>query len=169
VLWSNQVNFYANLLNSGTHDGPVHFKQLPVPNDNSALTVLQICVQMTTTSTGLQAYDDHQSSLNDVTAPQAFSATTATTTATMTQVPTTTTAITKVTLLKLDKCFLHPTKKTTNNATMKSDSLLAQFNSAILTARTNAQNLLLPSIQDNSAIMMATHTGYSLQFIVELL
>jgi hypothetical protein len=33
VLWSNQVNFYANLLNSETHDGPVHFKQLPVPND----------------------------------------------------------------------------------------------------------------------------------------
>jgi hypothetical protein len=45
---------------------------------------------------------DHHSSLNDVTAPQAFSAT-ATTTATMTQVPVITTAITKATLLKLDK------------------------------------------------------------------
>ncbi len=125
VLWSNQVHFYANLLNSETHDGPVHFKQLPVPNDNSALTILQICVPMTTTSTGLQAYDDHHSSLNEVTARQAFSATTATTTATMTQVPTTTTAITKATLLKLDKCLLHLIKTTANNATMKSDSLLA--------------------------------------------
>jgi hypothetical protein len=29
------------------------------------------------------------------------------------------------------------------------------------------QNLVLPSIQDDSAIMMATHAGYSLQLIVE--
>jgi hypothetical protein len=36
-----------------------------------------------------------------------------------------------------------------------------------LTARINAQNLLLPSIQDNLAIMMATHASYSLQLIVE--
>jgi hypothetical protein len=29
------------------------------------------------------------------------------------------------------------------------------------------KNLLLPSVQDDSAIIMATHAGYSLQLIVE--
>jgi hypothetical protein len=67
-----------------TNDSPA--KQRPVPNDNSALTILQICVPMTITSTGLQACNNGLSSLNDVTSPQALSATTATTTATMTQV-----------------------------------------------------------------------------------
>jgi hypothetical protein len=74
---------------------------------------------MTTTSTGLQAYNDHHSSLNDITAPHAVSAMTATKTATMTQIPATTTAIMKVTLFKFDKCFLHPAKITANNATIK--------------------------------------------------
>jgi hypothetical protein len=106
------------------NDSPVHFKQLSVPNDNSALNILQICVPMTTTSTGLQAYNDHHSSLNDVAAPQAFSKTTATMTATMTQVPAITTAIMKATLLKLDKCFLHPAKTSASNATIKRESLL---------------------------------------------
>jgi hypothetical protein len=46
--------------------------------------------------------------LNDVTAPQAFSATTATMTATMTQVLTKTTAIMKAIQNKLVECFLHP-------------------------------------------------------------
>jgi hypothetical protein len=87
------------------NDGPAHFKQFPVPNDDSALNILQICIPTTTTSTGLQVYNDHHSSLNDIIAPQAFSAMTAITTATMTQVPTITTAITKAILLKLDKCF----------------------------------------------------------------
>jgi hypothetical protein len=95
VLRSNQAHFYTNPLKSETHDVPAHFKQLPVPNDNSALTILQICIPLTTTSTGIQAYDDHHSSLNDITAPQAFSIMTATTTVTMTQVPAITTAITK--------------------------------------------------------------------------
>jgi hypothetical protein len=72
------------------HNGPAHFKQLSVP--------------MTTTSTGLQADNDCHSSLNDVTAPQAFPAMAATMTATMTQVPAMTTAITKMTI-KLIKCF----------------------------------------------------------------
>jgi hypothetical protein len=102
VLWSNQVHLYTNPPNSEKHNGPVHFKLLPVPNDNSALNNLQIFVPTTITSTGLKAYNDRHSSLNDVTAPQAFSATTATTTETKTQVPTTTTAITQATLLKLD-------------------------------------------------------------------
>jgi hypothetical protein len=77
----------------------------------------------------------------------------------------------KVTLLKLDKYFLHPAKTSANNATIKRESLLfhAQFGSAITTARVHTQNLLLPSVQDNSAIMMATHTSYSLQLIVDLI
>jgi hypothetical protein len=98
------------------NDSPT--KQHPVPNDNSAFTFLQICIPMATTSTGLQASNRHHPSLNDVTCPQAFYALTAITTATMTQVPAITTAITKATL-KLDKCFLHPTKTGANNATIK--------------------------------------------------
>jgi hypothetical protein len=77
------------------NDGPAHFEQHPVPNDNSSFKQLsvphngpahfkQTLVPTTTTSTGLQAYNDHHSSLNDITAPQAFSATTAITTTTMT-------------------------------------------------------------------------------------
>ncbi len=135
------------------HNGPAHFKQPSVP--------------MTTTSTGLQADNDCHSSLNDVTALQAFPATTATMTATMTQVPTMTTAITKATI-KLVKCFLHPSKTGANNATAKSENLLlhAQIGSAI-TAALNAQNLLLLSIREDSAIMLAMHAIYSLQLIVE--
>ncbi len=41
------------------NDDHAHHKQIPVPNDDSALTILQICIPTTTTSTGLQAYDDH--------------------------------------------------------------------------------------------------------------
>jgi hypothetical protein len=55
--------------------------------------------------------------LNDVTAPQAFPAMTATTTATMTQVPAMTTAITKGSN-KLVECFLHPAKTGDINATV---------------------------------------------------
>jgi hypothetical protein len=63
---------------------------------------------------------------------------------------------------------LHPDKTGANNATIKSKSLLlhARIGSAI-TMALNAQNLLLLSVQDNSAIMMATHVIYSLQLIVE--
>jgi hypothetical protein len=52
---------------------------------------------------------------------------------------------------------LHPAKTGANNATMKSESLLlhAQIGSAI-TMALNAQNLLLLSIQDDSAIMTLT-------------
>jgi hypothetical protein len=48
VIWSNQVHFYTNPLNSETNDGPTHFKQLPIPNDDSALTILQIFIPTTT-------------------------------------------------------------------------------------------------------------------------
>jgi hypothetical protein len=54
-------------------DSPAHFKWTFIPT--------------TTASTGLQADNDCHSSLNDITAPQAFPATTATMTATMIQVP----------------------------------------------------------------------------------
>ena len=142
---------------------------------------------MTTTSTGLQADNDHHSSLNDVTAPQAFPAMTATMTATMTQVLAKTTAIMKAIQNKLVKCFLHPAKSSANNPTNKSESPLlhALFGSAILTARIHTPSLLLPlcqdnsastmathaylllpSIQDDSAIMLVTHASYSLQLIV---
>jgi hypothetical protein len=63
------------------HDGPAHFKQTFIPT--------------TTASTGLQADNDHHSSLNDIIAPQAFSTTTATMTATMTKLLAITTASTK--------------------------------------------------------------------------
>jgi hypothetical protein len=63
---------------------------------------------------------------------------------------------------------LHPAKTGANNATVKSESLLlhAQLGLAIMTTL-NAQNFLLLSIQDDSAIMLATHAIYSLQLIVE--
>jgi hypothetical protein len=62
---------------------------------------------------------------------------------------------------------LHPAKTGANNPTIKSESLLlhAQIGSAITTAL-NMQNLLLPSIQDNSAIMIAMNATYPLQLIV---
>jgi hypothetical protein len=106
---------------------------------------LQIYVSTTVTATGFQAYNEDQSShssLNVLTAPQAFSALTATKTASKTHVPATMTATTKATLLKLDKCFLHPAKTTANNSTLKSLLLQAQIGSAIMT-----QNLLLPPVE----------------------
>jgi hypothetical protein len=136
LFYGNQSCRQKHPLNSETHDSPAHFKQLPVPNDNSALTILQICVSKTSTSTGLQAYDNHHSSLNDITAPQDFSATTATMTATMTQVPTKTTAIKKVILIKVDKCYLHPAK-----TIAITKNLFLPFNNEGTTITTN---LLLP-------------------------
>jgi hypothetical protein len=53
------------------NDSPA--KQRPVPDDDSALTILQICIPTTATSAGLQASNNRQSILNDVTSPQAFS------------------------------------------------------------------------------------------------
>ncbi len=89
-------------------------------------------------------------------------------TATLTKVPAISAAITKAKLLKLAECFLHPAITGANNATIKSESLLlhAQIGSAITTAL-NAENLLLFSVRDNSAIMKATHAIYSLQLFVE--
>jgi hypothetical protein len=159
------------------HDGPAHFKQTFVPNVDSSFKQIsvprngpvhfkQTFVPTTTASTGLQAYNDHHSSLNDVTAPQAYSTMTATTTLPMTEVPAITTAITKVIQNKLDVCILHPANMTAHNATLKSLLLHAKIGSAITTTL-NMQNLLLPSIQDNSLIMMATHASNSLQLIVK--
>jgi hypothetical protein len=110
------------------HNGPAYFKQTFVPT--------------ITASNGIQADDDHHSSLNDVTNPQALSATTATTTATMTQVHAIATmtqvhkiatATTEAKLLKLDKNLLHPAKTGANNKTIKSESNLlhAQIRSAL--------------------------------------
>jgi hypothetical protein len=70
-------------------DNPAHFKQIFVPT--------------TTASTRLQAGDDHHSSLNHITAPQAFSAMTSSMTVTMTKVPTITTAITKAQQIQFSK------------------------------------------------------------------
>ncbi len=64
-------------LNSEIHDSSAHSQQLYVPHDGPA-HFKQLYVPTTAKSTGLQAYDDHHSSSNDVTAPQALSASTAT-------------------------------------------------------------------------------------------
>jgi hypothetical protein len=148
------------------NDSPA--KQRYVPNDDSELSILQICVPTTTTSTGLQASNNRHSSLNEVTAPQAFSAMTTTMTVTMTKVPAITTAITKATI-KLVECFLHPAKTGANNATNKSESLLlhALFGSAITTARIHTPSLLLLYLHDNSAIMTALNTQNLLLFFVQ--
>ncbi len=104
------------------NDSPA--KQHPVPNDSPTKQcpvphLKQTFVPMTIVSTGLLAYDDHHSSLNDFTAPQAFSAMSVIKTVTMTQVPVITTAITKAIQKKLGVCILHPTNMTANNATLK--------------------------------------------------
>ncbi len=148
------------------NDSPA--KQCPVPNNGPAhFKQLSVVIPMTTASTGLRTDSDRHSSLNDVTAPQAFPSMNATMTATMTQVPALTTAITKATL-KLVECFLHPAKSSTSNATTHDLILLLPLcrdNSAIM--MTTHENLLLLSVRDDSAIiMMATHTSYSLQLIV---
>jgi hypothetical protein len=159
------------LTNNGPAIATSSFLQLP---HSSSAHFKQTFLPTTTAPTGIQADNDLHCSLNDVTSPQPqdLSATTATNTATMTQVHTIATmtqvhaiatATTKAKLLQLDKCFLHPAKTGANNATIKSETLLlhAQIGSAI-TMALNAQNLLLLSVQDNSAIMMATHAIYSL-------
>jgi hypothetical protein len=131
-------------------------KQRPFPNDDSALTILQICIPMTTTSTELQGSNNRHYSLNDVTAPQAFPATAATMTATTTRFLAIITAIAKATI-KLVECFLHPTKTGANNATDKSESplLYALFGSAITTERIHTPSLLLLYVHDDPAIMTA--------------
>jgi hypothetical protein len=142
-------------------DSPAHFKQTFIPT--------------TTASTGLQADSDHHSSLNDVTAPQAFSAMTATMTATMTKVSALTTAITKVPQIQFNKNkptqtqqktsttrILHPVKMTANNATSPSLFLLCvRDNSEIM-----APSLRVFDIKDVSTIMAATHPNSTLQLIV---
>jgi hypothetical protein len=174
------------------NDSPVHFKQLfvhnngpaiitssflqlsndspakqhPVPNDDSVLTILQICIPTTTTSTGLQASNNRHSILNDVTSSQAFFATTAITKApqiqfnnnklTQTQQKTRTTSI------------LHPVKMTVNNATSPSLFLLCvKDNSEIIApslfllcvkdnSETMAPSLFLLLIKDNSEILVSS-------------
>jgi hypothetical protein len=63
---------------------------------------------------------------------------------------------------------LHPSKTGANNATVKSESLLLHaLIGSTITMALNAQNLLLLSIRDDSAIMLATHATHSLQLIIE--
>jgi hypothetical protein len=80
------------LANNGPAIATSSFLQLP---HNSSAHFKQTFVPTTTASTGLQTDNDCPSSLNDITAPQAFSTTTASLTATITKVPAITTAITK--------------------------------------------------------------------------
>jgi hypothetical protein len=143
------------------HEGPAHFKQTFVP--------------MSTASTGLQADKDHHSSLNGITAPQAFFATTSTMTVTMTKVPAIATAITKAPQIQFNKnkltqtqqktstiSILHPVKMTFNNATSPSLFLLrVEDNSEIM-----APSLLFFDVKEVSAIMAATHANSMLQLIV---
>jgi hypothetical protein len=102
---------------------------------------------MATTSTGLQASNNHHSILNDVTSSQAFSAPTAITKApqiqliknklSQTQQKTSTTSI------------LYPVKMTVNNATSPSLFLLhVKDNSEIM-----APSLFLLHVEDNSEVM----------------
>jgi hypothetical protein len=53
-----------------------------------------------------------------------------------------------------------------NNATLKRFFFHTQISSENVTTL-NAHNLLLPSVQDDSAIMIAANASYSLQLIVE--
>jgi hypothetical protein len=151
MLSSDRANFYTNPRSA--------FKRLsvPIPNDVPASTMSSFLSQSTvvptssflhfhvptnaaSTTTGL-------TSLNDVTIAHVY-ATTATTTATTTQVPATRTATMNAPIYQLEKCkatrtrhktrspsILHPAQKATNNATL---------------------NLLLPFIQDNSAIKISS-------------
>jgi hypothetical protein len=89
------------------------------------------------------------------TAPQAFSATTATITVIKTPVPMTMTATMKAILLKLDNCLLHPAKSAANHATPRNLLLFFVPNDpAIMIA-----SLLLLCNFERSAIMMATHAN----------
>ncbi len=129
-----------------------------------------------------------QTSLNYVTTAH-VSATTATMTATMTYVSTTRNATTKAPQYQLTQAqhkttstsILHPTITMANYATprnlllffvqnnpeftLPSLLLYAQIGSAIMTAL-NAQNLLLPCIQDDPETTMANHANPKLQLIV---
>jgi hypothetical protein len=158
------------------HNGPAHFKQLSV--------------QMTTTSTGLQVDNDCHSVLNNVTETsiwhQAFDNT-------LSRCPIMNISnITSVPALNalLTSSYLHPDGGMTAHidATPTSLLLLHIKDVPVITATihdpscllplcwdhsaimmTTRANFLLLSVQDDSAIMMATHTIYSLQLIVESL
>jgi hypothetical protein len=162
--------------NQLTNNGPAittsSFLQLPKDNRDH---FKQAFIPTITASTGFQADNDRHSSLKDVTATQAFSATTATMTATMTKVPAITTAITKAPQIQFNKnklsqtqqktsttSILHPFKMTANNATSPSLFLLCvKDNSEIL-----APSLLLFDIKEVSAIMAVAHANSMLQLIV---
>jgi hypothetical protein len=88
----------------------------------------------------MKADKDRYSSLNDVTAPQAFSAMTAKTNATMTQDLARTTAITKTIQNKLLESILHPAKKAANYATPRNLLLFFVCNDPAITV----SSLLLP-------------------------
>jgi hypothetical protein len=136
-------------LKGSTNNSPASIiEQLSVPNDGPASTIEQLSVS----NDGPAHFKQHSVPM---TAPQAFSATTATTTVIKTPVPTTMTATTKAILLKLDNCLLHPAKSAANHATPR--NLLLFFvrnNPAIM-----IPSLLLPHDFEHSAIMMATHAN----------
>ncbi len=185
MLWSSQANFHTNPLTSETrdssafeqfsvlNDGPASIiEQLSVPNDGSAFTIEQLSVPHDGPA--------HFKQLSvPTTAPQAISATAATTTVIKTPVLTTMTATTKEILLKLDNCLLHPAKSAANHATSRNlllffvqndpaimiPSLLLPCNfthPAIMTAL-NTRNLLPSFVQNDLSITIAS----SLQLIVE--
>ncbi len=146
------VSIANEYLKGSTNDSPAFeplpvpnnspaFEQLLVPNDSPASIIKQLSVPRdcpASTIEQLSVPNDspvHFKQLSvPMTASQAFSATTATTTVDKTPVPTTMKATTKVILLKLDNCLLHPAKSAANHAT--------------------SRNLLLFFVQNNPAIMI---------------
>ncbi len=151
MLWSSQANFYTNPLASETRDCSA-FEQFSVPNDGPASTIEQLSIPNDGPA--------HFKQLSvPTTAPQAFSATTATTTVIKTPVPMTMTATMKLILLKLDN---HPAKSAANHATPRNLLLFFVQNDPSIMI----PSLLLPCNFERPAIMMAKHTSHSLQLIV---
>jgi hypothetical protein len=146
-------------------------EQLSVPNDGPASTIQQLYVPNNGPA--------HFKQLSvPMTAPQAFSATTATTTATMTQVPATRTATTNAPRNQLVKCeatqtqhktrspsILHPVKKAANYATQRNLLLYFVQNDPAI----SISGLLLPHNFECSAITTTKNANFSLQLIVKLL
>jgi hypothetical protein len=117
------VSVANKYLKGSTNNSPA-FEPLPVPNNSPASIIEQLSVPNdgpAFTIEQLSVPNDGPAHFKQLsiptTAPQAFSATTATTTVIKTPVPMTMTATTKAILLKLDNCLLHPAKSAANNAT----------------------------------------------------
>ena len=122
MLWSSQAIVYMNPLKSEIRDSSA-FEQFSVPNDGPASIIEQLSVPHdgpASTIEQLYVPNDGPTHLKQLSvptiAPQAFSATTATTAMIKTPFSTTTTATMKAILLKLEKCLLHPAKSAANYA-----------------------------------------------------